>query len=350
MLIADRYETAGVAHFGGMGKVLQCRDIVLERQVALKIMPGDASRRRINDEVGALFKMRSKNVVQLYDVLQVGGELAIVQEYVSGADLFDDSTSPQSLSDYLKMLWQIASGLSDIHKLGVIHRDIKPNNMKVDSEGVLKIFDFGLARDEGDGAATMGFVGTHGFAAPELYGLQVRFTAAVDVFAFGATALFLGSRSLPDELLNKPPTRLNGNVFAKLKWGVSTIVAQILQDCLDVDPAKRPSMAQVRDVLAKYLLQDRHRALVVYNNTPSFLDSNNRSVVLNLPNIGFVEIHYDGFDFVVVATSGDVFINNMRVSVGFKLPGACVVALGAPEHRAKRRYITFDLSHPEIVL
>jgi hypothetical protein len=59
---------------------------------------------------------------------------------------------------------------------------------------------------------------------------------------------------------------------------------------------------------------------------------------------------YDGFDFLVQRISGDVFINNRRVNVGEALPGACVVTLGAPEKENKRRYITFDLSHPEIVL
>jgi len=80
------------------------------------------------------------------------------------------------------------------------------------------------------------------------------------------------------------------------------------------------------------------------------LSASNRSVVLSLPSMGDVEIFYDSFDFIVRALSGDVFINNRRAVIGGKLPGACVVALGAPEQKSRRRYITFDLSHPEIVL
>lgn len=165
-----------------MGSVLPCKDLTLQRDVAIKVIHGATHRRRMLDELSALAKMRSKHVVQVYDVLQPSrDEIGIVQEFISGVDLFDEGASPDDTTGFYKQIWQIASGISDIHALGVIHRDIKPNNMKIDSEGVVKIFDFGLARDEGPSAATMGFVGTRGFAAPELYRGPVRFTKAVDV-------------------------------------------------------------------------------------------------------------------------------------------------------------------------
>lgn len=350
MLIDNRYEFGNDHYFGGMGQVLNCYDLVLERQVAIKFMPGNANRRRINDEVSALFRMRSKNVVQVYDILEFKGELGIVMEYISGDDLLHNSTRPVSLLEYLKLLWQIASGIADIHQAGIIHRDIKPNNMKIDPEGLVKIFDFGLARDAVDGAATLGFIGTPCFAAPEQYGYSVRFTSAIDTYAFGATALYIAARDLPSELRAEPPLQLRQNYFQNIYQGLSQDVVGILFSCLNFDPALRPPMSIVRDVLAKHLLQGRHRALVVYNGNPSFLDASNRSVLLSLPGFGSVEISYNDFDFVVTATSGQVFINNRAVYVGFILPGASVVALGGPEHGSKRRYITFDLSHPEIVL
>jgi len=350
MLIDHRYRFSNDYFSGGMGQVLNCDDLVLERQVAIKFMPGDINRRRINDEVSALFKMRSKNVVQLYDVLEFKGELGIVMEYISGDDLLQICTAPATLREFIKLLWQIASGIADIHQTGIIHRDIKPNNMKIDPEGLVKIFDFGLARDAVNGAATLGFVGTPGFAAPELYGYAVHFTPAVDTYAFGATALFIGARSLPNELTMGPPLPLQQNYFQRLAWPLSQDVSETLASCLNPAATLRPEMSHVRDVLAKHLLQGRHRALVVYNGNPSFLDASNKSVLLDLPTLGSVEICYNDFDFVVTATSGQVFVNNRAVFIGFKLPGACVVALGGPEHGSRRRYITFDLSHPEIVL
>lgn len=351
MLIADRYELSGNSYVGGMAKVLLCKDTTLERRVAIKIMPGSASRRRVRDEISALLKMRSKHVVQVYDILNVGvDDLAIVQELIDGKDLFDAGLAPGTAAEYLRMIWQIASGISDIHDIDVIHRDIKPNNMKMDPEGVIKIFDFGLARDEGDGASTVGFIGTRGFAAPELYAHKVNFTAAVDTFAFGSTALYVGLQGLPDELLSQPPVAMGENYFSRISFGLAQEVVDVLNSCLELDPARRPLMKKVRDVLAKHLLFDRHKALVVFNGQPSYLHSTNRSVNLRLPSMGEISIQYDGFDFLVQSQSGDVFVNNQRVAVGDKLPGACVVALGAPDKKNLRRYITFDLSHPEIVL
>lgn len=350
-MIADRYEVTGGSLVGGMAAVLPCKDTILDRQVAIKVMPGSADRRRIRDELGALLKMRSKHVVQVYDVLRLGkDDLAIVQEFIDGKDLFDEVQAPGTATEYLKLVWQIASGIADIHYLNVIHRDIKPNNMKIDPEGVVKIFDFGLARDEGEGAATIGFVGTPGFAAPELYANHVKFTAAVDTYAFGATALFLGLRGLPAELKQRPPVFLGADYFATLPIKLADELVDVLNSCLQANPADRPHMQDVRNVLAKHLLRDRHKALVVFQGKASYLDATHRSVSIRLPSIGEVEIRYNGFCFLVQSVSGDVFVNNRRVAVGDELPGACVVALGSSEQTNRRKYITFDLSHPEIVL
>ncbi|MBS1196496.1 MAG: protein kinase [Proteobacteria bacterium] len=349
-MIADRYEVVGASFVGGMAAVWPCNDIVLQRKVAIKVMPGSAEKRRIRDELSALLKMRSNHVVQVYDVLNLNKDLAIVQEFVEGKDLFDEGLAPKNKNEYLKLLWQIASGIANIHDLDVIHRDIKPNNMKVDPEGVVKIFDFGLARDEGPSAATLGFVGTPGFAAPELYRHHVTFTAAVDTYAFGATALFLGLRDLPPELVHRPPVLSGANYFSALPFKLAKDVESILNTCLEESPSIRPAMRDVRDLLAKHLLHNRHRALIVFDGKASYLDATRPSVVLRLASIGEIGIRYDGFDFLVDRVSGEVFINNSPVAVGDHLPGACVVALGAPERKADRKYITFDLSHPEIVL
>lgn len=349
-MIADRYELVGASFVGGMAAVWPCHDTVLQRKVAIKVMPGSAEKRRIRDELGALLKMRSNHVVQVFDVLNLNKDLAIVQEFIEGQDLFDASLAPKDKSEYMKLLWQIASGIADIHDVCVIHRDIKPNNMKIDPEGVVKIFDFGLARDEGPSAATLGFVGTPGFAAPELYSHHVTFTAAVDTYAFGATALFLGLRDLPRDLTHRPPKLTGADYFSTLPFKLSTEVIAILNACLEESPSNRPAMREVSSLLAKHLLHNKHRALIVFNGKASYLDATRPSVVLRLSSIGEIEIRYDGFNFVVASVSGEVFINNAPVTAGDRLPGACVVALGSSDRRAARRYITFDLSHPEIVL
>ncbi len=351
MNIPTRYEKIGEPLHGGMAAVLQYQDIILERPVAIKIMPGGNNRHRILDELSALLKMRSKHVVQVYDLFPMGndGDLAIVQEFIFGRDLFDAGLAPKTTNDFLKLIWQIAAGITDIHALGIIHRDIKPNNMKIDPEGVIKIFDFGLAREDGPNASTLGFVGTPGFAAPELFQYQVQFTCAVDAYAFGATALYLGLQDLPMELKHSPPILSNQQYFNLLPFYLADEIKAVLQACFSPVSVQRPAMQAVRDLLAKHLLHDKHRALIVHNGNPSYLDAFNRSVELR-SNMGVVTIEYDGFYFRVKNVSGNVFVNNKQSVVDDVLPGACVVTLGAPEMRNTRVYITFDLSHPEIVL
>ncbi|MBL8467254.1 serine/threonine-protein kinase [Methyloversatilis discipulorum] len=335
-----------------MGSVVVCTDKVLERHVAIKFIKSAANKHRMNDEVAALLKLRSKHVVQVYDVLRVGPEeVGIVQEFINGKDLFESYGAPSSVTDYYRQLWQIASGIADIHELGVIHRDIKPNNMKTDHEGVIKIFDFGLARDDGPNAATKCFVGTPGFAAPELYKKPFVFTPAVDTYAFGVTALYLATGTLPPELREAPPSIDIAGYFTALDFTIAPEIAEILDACIQECPLDRPTMREVRDNLARHLLFDKHRALVVYQGEASVLSSASREVNLAFGGIGSVSIRYNGLNFLVENVSGEVHINNQALAAGSALPGACVVALGAAHRRPnERRFITFDISHPEIVL
>lgn len=347
-----RYVPTGPAVRGGMSSVIFCQDSILERPVAVKFLQDGTHGRRMADELAALLKMRSKHVVQIYDICRFPDDcIGIIQEFVGGPDLLESFATPTSTTSYYKQLWQIAAGITDIHAVGVIHRDIKPNNMKIDAEGVIKIFDFGLARDTGPAAATVGFVGTPGFAAPELYATSAAFTPAVDIYAFGITALFLATGSLPAELTTFPPRPSPAGYFGTLGLGLGAEVIRLLDGCLASMAAARPPMSAVRDALARHLLFDKHQALVVFRGQPSYLNSTNRNIVLDLPSVGRVEISYDGLVFCVTAATGEVFINNSTVTAGQPLPGCCVVALGSQARRAtERAFITFDLSHPEIVL
>lgn len=357
--LPERYKDSGGFSSGGMGTVVFCEDTVLERKVAVKFIKNKSDHRRMLDELAALMKVRSKHVVQVYDFLKIDGlGLGIVQEYIDGKDLFEvvASKRPDTLSFY-KDIWQLASGIGDIHSVGIIHRDIKPNNVKVDPEGVMKIFDFGLARNDGADACTMGFIGTHGFAAPELYSPSAEFTSAVDVYAFGATALFLGAGGLPQDLL-KPYLRvLSSDFFSALAFYIAPDIVDVLNRCLHPTPELRPSIIEVRDELAKHILYDMHQALVVYKGQAKYLGAKQRSITLNLNerdsknNIGIVNVDYDGLKFYVAKVSGEVFVNNTEIYVGYELPGSCVVALGSAQRESyNRAFITFDLSHPEIVL
>ena len=350
--LPERYQPTGEVDSGGFSGITYCTDVHLDRPVAVKFLKDIKEIKRLMDELSALMLMRSKHVVQVYDIVYDGTEpTGIVEEYISGDDLFNSDKAQSSLNDYLMTIWQIAAGITDIHSAGIIHRDIKPNNMKLDSEGVLKIFDFGLARDVGPEAATEGFKGTLYFAAPELFSAgEVEFTQAIDVYAFGATACYLADKNLPGELGTAPPSPVPADAFSSKPLAIPAEIDALLLSCLHHDPEQRPSMVTVRDIIARYLLKDKHQATVVYNNTPSSLNSAKRNVKLRWGTIGEIEIEYDGLRFYVKNFAGEVFINNDTVTIGDEIPCSCVVTLGAPERKAARRCITFDVSHPEVVL
>ncbi|MBB2494478.1 serine/threonine-protein kinase [Aquipseudomonas ullengensis] len=350
--LPDRYQPIGSSFLGGMGGVIPCTDTVLERQVAIKFIKSSIDQRRMLDELAALMRVRSKHVVQVYDIVNTTEfGTGIVQEYIFGEDLIDGFVPPKDEITYYKNIWQIASGISDIHDAGTIHRDIKPNNMKLDPEGVIKIYDFGLSRQEGFNAATVGFIGTHGFAAPELYGESPKFTSAVDVYGFGATALFLALGSVPKELVcayDKPVSRHHFNLTP---LNLAPEIQSILNDCLHYSPEQRPPISAIKAALAKHILLNQHQALVVHKGVPTYLTSKNPSTTLEFTNIGKATIEYNGTDFIVIDVSGEVLINNRVVSNGAVLPGSCVVALGSPARRAnEREFITFDISNPEITI
>ncbi len=349
-----RYKPLGGSAVGGMGAVVFCQDTILERQVAIKVIQDEVDHRRMVDELEALMRVRSKHVVQVYDFLEVAGHgLGIVEEYIEGEDLLKVNGPAPGVQEFYRGIWQIASGINDIHSVGIIHRDIKPNNIKIDPEGVYKIFDFGLARTDGIDASTLGFIGTHGFAAPELYRDSVEFTNAVDVYAFGATALFLALRKLPKAMMRPYLLDIDADVnyFSLVNIPIAEHLIVILNKCISPDPKARPPISLVVKEISKCILFDSHKALVVYNGQAKHLNSLRRNINLKVEGVGDVDISYDGLRFFVSKVSGEVYINNMAVSVEYELPGSCVVALGgAWRNNSDRAFITFDLSHPEIVL
>jgi len=127
-----------------MSEALLCRDAHLDRPVVVKTLQDGTDPKRILDELAALQAIRSKHVVQLYDVIRdkAGAVVAIVEEYIPGKDL-TKAPKPNTPEELLRLIYPIAEGIADVHAHKRVHRDIKRQNMKYDAEGCLKIFDFG---------------------------------------------------------------------------------------------------------------------------------------------------------------------------------------------------------------
>lgn len=340
---------------GGMGTAVICKDGHLERLVLVKALQEGVDQKRITDELRALAEIRSKHVVQIYDVIKDanGKAKAIVEELLEGNDLME-SAAPKNANEFFRVALQIASGIADIHEHGRVHRDIKPNNMKFDSEQVLKIFDFGLSRLHGVDSSTMAKIGTLGFMAPELFfatkGGTVHFSKAVDTFAFASTVYFLVARTIPKCLQKFPPVLPCADAdFATLPFKLPDEVVEVLNSCFSAEPDNRPEMSHVRDVIAKYLLTDTHRAQLVVNNTLHTLSSASRVVNITAgQSRGSCRITYDGNSFVLSNVGGYVSMNNMPVKDGMMLVDSCVLCFGSPDLGSGRLSIPIDVSHPEV--
>ena len=355
-----RYSPTGSSAEGGIGSVVFCHDKNLDRKVAVKVLQRGGEHRRLLDELAALQRIRSKHVVEIFDVTYFdrGATMGIVEEYIEGDDLDKRLGAMRSSEEFLRLLYQMSAGLADIHAVGVVHRDIKPSNMRIDGEGILKIIDFNLARPKSD-AETKGFVGTRGYAAPELYSDdQVTFGTSVDVYALGVTAYaLLKGSDLPADLRGRPPRadawKSASGGFAGLNTGMDSELVRLLDACLEEDPSKRPTASEISGRAQRMLLHGKHRALFATEDGRRFeVHAGRPRVALKHPaSLGQVTIAYDNLDFKVVEVDGEVWANNMQVTRGMRLPACCVIALGGPNRRASdRMFVTMDESQPEVVL
>lgn len=350
--IPDRYRPTGQKLPGGMGEVAVFNDRNLDRDVAIKILKDITDLTRVFDEIVALQQIRSMHVVEIYDVIygSDNGEIAIVEEYLPGNDLFGIRAF-SGTEDYLRTLYQIASGIADIHKYGVIHRDIKPNNIKFGQNGIIKIFDFGLSRFMGSSAETIGFKGTVGFAAPELYDAgRVRFTTSVDTYAFAALAWHLSQKSFPDSFGKIPPKMPAELDFRTMKVRVPDEIAELLTQAVDEESEMRPLMSDIRDALGRHLLSGRHRALMVADDSVYEFRKVGQTVDLEIKSAGKIAIRYDGLRFETVSVRGDVTVNDAAIKKGYVFEGSNLITIGGKKKESQRTYITFDVSHPEVVL
>lgn len=352
IVFGDRYVTTGKTMTGGGNEVYVCRDPNLERYVVVKFLLDQVDRNRLQDEIVALQRIRSKNVIQILDLVDDPYRgVGIVAEYLPGSDLSDQNELPTDRTALLRMIYQIANGLCDIHAAGLIHRDIKPQNIKYGDERILKIFDFNLSRDEAN-AETLGFRGSQGFAAPEQYAAGVvTFTPKTDVYSLAAVVAYLGGQGrLPRGLVNRPP---DPSAWVEGFGGLPLLDAElavILQQALAIDPAARPTSEHIRNVARDLIRRGSHRAIITVRGDSNayLLDATNSNATIRhtTPGGGTIKIVYDGLRFVAKELQGPVFINRIACVTGQSLPDSCVIDIAGP---GSRMFVTFDLAHPEVV-
>jgi serine/threonine protein kinase/tetratricopeptide (TPR) repeat protein len=193
MLLAQRYQIVQMLGQGGMGAVYKATDVELNRTVALKVIRPDLARDkaivdRFKQELLLAHQVTHRNVIRIYDLSEADGMKFITMEYVEGENLLTliHEKKKFSPSEAVEIMQQVCRALEAAHTVGVIHRDLKPQNIMRDTTGRVLVMDFGLARTlEGEGMTQSGaLVGTIEYMSPE-QALGKPLDQRSDIFALG---------------------------------------------------------------------------------------------------------------------------------------------------------------------
>jgi predicted Ser/Thr protein kinase len=251
-----RYPIRDTVGKGGMGVLYRAHDTVLERDVALKMMLVDfsqdhATRERFLREARAVARLQHRNVVTIHELGEVDGTPYIVMELLGGRDLdaLLKGDTRLTLAQKLEIAAQLCEGLAYAHDQGIVHRDIKPGNVRVLEDGTVKILDFGIAKFAQSSVTQTGFVmGTPSYMAPE----QIMGEPAdgrSDLFSVGVLLYELLSGKKPFQgdnptavvyqIMNGQPVPLHESLP-----DVPEHIDQIVMRALQKDPAQRYSKAR----------------------------------------------------------------------------------------------------------
>ena len=254
--IAGRYELEELVGHGGMSSVYRARDSLLERNVALKVLheqynADDDLVERFKREARSVAQLQHPNIVTVIDRGEAEGRQYIVFEYIDGENLKELVVRKGRLDvrEALEIALEVARGLAFAHAQGIVHRDVKPQNVLLNGDGRAKVTDFGIARSvDVDGMTQTGTVlGTSNYIAPEQASGQ-PVDAQTDVYALGVVLyeLLSGEVPFPGENfvavamkhVHEPPPNL-----LDVRSDVPLRVAAAVDRALEKDPDQRfPSM------------------------------------------------------------------------------------------------------------
>jgi len=260
---SGRYRTGKELGRGGMASVYLARDLKHGRDVAIKIIRSDLSaslgHERFLREIEIAARLRHPNIVPLYDSGEVNGLLYFVMPYEEGQSLRERvrRDGPLPIIDALNVLRDVVRALAYAHEHGVVHRDIKPDNVMLSSDAAV-VTDFGIAKavsvaltESRDATLTQAgtVIGTPAYMAPEQATGDAAIDHRADIYSFGCLGyeLFTGHppfREQTTHLLIAAHIATVPRPITEIRADVPPAVADLLAHCLAKDPANRPQSAR----------------------------------------------------------------------------------------------------------
>ncbi len=250
--IGHRYRVVKLLGRGGMGAVYRVRDLELDRDVALKLVRPEiaadpATLERFRREIQLSSRITHRNVLRVYDLGEVEGIRFLTMQFVDGDDLASliKREGRLPVPRVLAIFGEICKGLAAAHEQGVVHRDLKPQNIMLDAAGTAYVTDFGIAKSlAGTGMTEMGAIlGTPSYMSPE----QVRGEPAgprSDIYALGVILYEMVAGQVPftgDSAYEVMMRRLSHRPrpAAELNPEIPAFLQKIMERCMATEPASR---------------------------------------------------------------------------------------------------------------
>lgn len=281
--LEDSYDQIILLAVGGMAEVYRGRQKTLDRPVAIKrIRPELRSnkdvRERFRREARISGNLLHQNLAHVYDYRTVGDEAYIIMEYIDGFDLSQliHRTGLLPIDVATMAAIKMLHGLSYIHAHGMVHRDLKPDNVRVSTRGEIKIMDFGIAYDPVESTLTTPgiLIGSPHYLAPEQI-MGAKLDQRVDLFSFGISfyEMLTGKRPFYETQKETVYMRIQKGEYINpmaIRHDLPSFFDQIISSCLEVNLERRASSAmRVASSLSEYLA--RHYTLAYEARIRQFL-------------------------------------------------------------------------------
>ena len=257
--LRNRYQIESVLGQGGMGAVYRAKDLNLRVPVAVKenLFTTEEYARQFHNEATILAGLRHANLPRVIDHFVLPGEgQYLVMDFIEGTDLREriERDGPVRVEDGLPWFLQVCDALAYLHSrrpYPILHRDIKPGNIKIQPDGRAILVDFGLAKvvDESGTTTTGAKAMTPGFSPPEQYGTG-RTDPRTDIYALGATMYDCLTAEIPEDSLERAMGRDELTPLRRRRPDITPSLARAIEKALSVRPEERyQSMAEFASAL-----------------------------------------------------------------------------------------------------